>query len=118
MRVSHESAGTGEDAEGTAEQEPQRIEKDLEQYIDVKPETIEIHPELRKAGLQAIDTTSPDWKQRVHLPISDEKVLIGLKEPPSSGLRWIAEIAVFMLKRAHLQIKRIHGHVVRVIRRT
>lgn len=97
------------------EKEPRIEDRELEKYIEVESDVPEIHPDLKKAGLQAIDTTSLDPKQRVHLPIGDEQIMEGLDEPLSSSFRWLAEFALFMLKRAHLALKRVHGKVVRVI---
>lgn len=101
----------------TSETEPTIEDKELEKYIEVERDVPEIHPDLKKAGLQAIDTTSLDPKQRVHLPIPDEQIMEGLDEPISSSFRWLAEFALFMLKRAHLALKRVHGKVVRVIQK-
>ena len=101
----------------SSEREPKIEDKELEKYIEVTRDDPEIHPDLKKAGLQAIDTTSLDPKQRVHLPIPDEQIMEGLNEPLSSSFRWLSELALFMLKRAHLALKRIHGKVVRVIQK-
>jgi len=110
--------------EATAEIKSDKLETEAKQedgevsaYIEEIRDEPEIHPDLKKAGLQAIETSSLDWKYRVHLPLSDEKVMDGLAQPPSSGFRWIAEMAFFMLKRGHLALKRIHGKVVRIIRK-
>ncbi len=91
--------------------------KELEQFIEVQNDVPTIHPDLKKAGLQAIETTSLDPKHRVKLPITDDQVMAGLQEPLSSSFRWLAEFALFLLKRAHLTLKKLHGHVVRVIQR-
>ncbi|QQS44513.1 hypothetical protein IPM65_02855 [Candidatus Roizmanbacteria bacterium] len=99
------------------ENEPTIEDKELEKYIEIERDVPEIHPDLKKAGLQALDTTSLDPKQRVRLPIADEEIMNGLDEPLSSSFRWLAEFALFMLKRAHLALKRVHGKVVRVIQK-
>lgn len=100
-----------------SEQEPTVEDSELEKYVEVASEEPTIHPDLKKAGLQSIDTTSLDPKQRIHLPISDDKVMDGLEQPISSSFRWLAEFALFMLKRAHITLKKLHGHVVRVIQK-
>lgn len=101
----------------TTENEPTIEDKELEKYIEIEKDIPQIHPDLKKAGLQALDTTSLDPKQRVRLPIADEQIMDGLNEPLSSSFRWLAEFALFMLKRAHLALKRVHGKVVRVIQK-
>lgn len=100
-----------------SEDEPTVEDSEVEKYVEVMSEEPTIHPDLKKAGLQTIDTSSLDPKQRIHLPISDDKVMVGLEQPISSSFRWLAEVAFFMLKRAHITLKKLHGHVVRVIQK-
>jgi hypothetical protein len=76
-----------------------------------------LSPELKKAGLNVIDSSSLDPKHRVILPISDDKVLEGLDKPITSSWRWLAEFARFFLVQGHISLKKIHGKVVRVIQR-
>jgi len=100
-----------------SEKEPHIEDKELEKYFEVTSDEVSIHPDLKKAGLQSIESTSLDPKQRIHLPIPDDKVMDGLEQPISSSYRWLAELSLFMLKRAHLSLKRLHGHVVRIIQK-
>lgn len=100
-----------------SETEPKIEDKELENYIKVEKHDPQLDPTLKKAGLSAIDSSSLGPKYKVILPISDEKVMEGLDQPITSSLRWLAEFAVYMLHKAHLTIKKIHGHVVRVIMR-
>jgi len=97
--------------------EPRLEDKEVEKFIEVNHEEPTIHPELKKAGLRTIDNTSLDPKHRVELPLSDEKVMEGLHKPITSSYRWLAEFALFMLKQAHLSLKKVHGHVIRVMQR-
>ncbi len=100
------------------EKEPTIEDKEVEKFVKVeKPHKIELDPTLKKAGLSAIDTTSLDPKHRIQLPIPDEKVIEGLEKPLSSSWRWLSELAMYMLHRGHLTLKKIHGHVVRVMMR-
>lgn len=99
-----------------SETEPQVEDKEVEKYIKVEKQyKIELDPTLKKAGLSAIDATTLDPKHRIQLPIPDEKVMEGLHQPVSSAWRWLSEIAMYMLHKGHLTLKKIHGHVVRVI---
>lgn len=92
-------------------------EKEVRPYLEVRKETIEISPDLKKIGVKATNTTNfPTYKQ-ISLPISDEKVLKGLHEPIYSSFRWLATLAMYLLQQAHLTLKVVHGHVVRVIKR-
>lgn len=100
------------------ETEPDIEDKELEQFIQVeKKPKIELDPALKKAGLQVLDTNTLDPKHNVKLPISDEKIIEGLHKPVNSSWRWLSEIAVFILRRAHISLKKIHGHIVRVIKK-
>lgn len=99
------------------ETEPKIEDKELEEYIKVEKTHFELDPKLKQAGLEVIDSSTLDPRHNVKLPISDEKVLEGLHQPVNSSWRWLAEIARFMLIKAHVSLKKIHGHIVRVIKK-
>lgn len=99
------------------ESEPMIEDKEVEKFMKVEKDNFELDPKLKKAGLEVIDSTTLDPRHNVKLPISDEKVLEGLQQPVNSSWRWLAEIAQFMLIRAHISLKKIHGHIVRVIKK-
>lgn len=99
------------------ETEPQIEDKELKEYMEVSKNVPTLSPELKKAGLNVVDSTSLDPKHRVNLPISDDKIIEGLDKPISSSWRWLSELARFLLMQAHISLKKIHGKVVRVIQR-
>lgn len=101
----------------TVEKDPDIEDAEVGEYLKTQDTDPEIHPELKKAGLQTIQSDSLDEKHKVELPIPDEEVLAGLHKPITTSWRWLAEIALFMLKQAHLGLKTVHGHVVRVMQR-
>ena len=101
----------------TVEKDPDIEDTEVGEYLKTQNTDPEIHPELKKAGLQTIHRDSLDKKHKIELPIPDEEVLEGLHKPINTSWRWLAEIALFMLKQAHLGLKMIHGHVVRVMQR-
>ncbi len=84
--------------------------------IQFKPTTISLPPDLSKIGLRSIDSEQLPEYARINLPITDDKILPGLKAPITSSLRWLATLAIYLLKRAHLGLKIVHGHVIRIIR--
>lgn len=93
------------------------IDKEIAPYVRVKPERIKLPPAIEKIGVSTPKKPlkfSPYYSTK--LPISDEKVLVGLKAPISSSFRWLATLAVYILKMAHLQLKVVKGRVVRVFR--
>lgn len=91
-------------------------EKEVSTYLTPRAETIDIPPDLKQFGLQPATTTQFPSYQNIKLPISDEKITVGLHAPVTSSLRWLATLALYLLQQAHLGLKIIHGKVVRVIR--
>lgn len=94
------------------EHEPQ---KEVSGYVQHRKENIEVPPDLVKMGVAAKQTTTFPAYENIKLPLSDEKIIIGLKQPISSSFRWISELAIYILKTMHLTLKRVHGKLVRVI---
>ncbi len=100
------------------ETEPKVEDKEVSKFVKVERQhTFELDPSLKKAGLSAIDSSTLDPRHRIELPIPDEKVIEGLEKPVTSSWRWLSEIAMYMLHKGHLTLKKIHGHVVRVMMR-
>ncbi len=91
-------------------------ESEIKTYVRPRAETIEIPPDLKKFGLQPVTTTQFPSYQNVKLPLSDEKIVVGLRAPVNSSIRWLATLAVYILRHAHLGLKVIHGKVVRVLK--
>lgn len=90
-------------------------EKEVSTYITSRTETIELPPDLKQFGLQPASTTQFPSYQNIKLPLSDEKIIVGLHAPITSSVRWLATFALYLLRLAHLGLKTIHGRVVRVI---
>lgn len=99
----------------SSEVEPSVEDEEVSNYVEIEKKEIELHPDLKKAGLQAVQSSSLDPKHNVQLPISDEKVIQGLEKPVTSSWRWLAELSLFLLRQAHLTLKKVHGKVVRVL---
>ena len=92
------------------------VEEEVRPYISPRAETIELPPDLKKMGLQSVSHSKfPDYKN-IKLPLSDEKIIVGQKAPIISSLRWLSTLALYILGQAHLKLKVIHGHVVRVLK--
>lgn len=86
-------------------------------YVGVKPEDIELPEDLKIHGLHAVKHDDfPDFRN-VKLPIPDEKVMEGSKAPMNTSIRWLAEFAKFLLWKAHISLKKVHGKVVRVVKK-
>ena len=94
----------------------QKTEEEVRSYLQPRAETIELPPDLKKMGSQPTTPTQFSQYQNIKLPISDEKIVVGLHAPITSSLRWLATLAIYLLQQAHLGLKTIHGKVVRVFR--
>jgi len=92
-------------------------EKEVAPYINKHAETIQLPPDLKKLGVQSSTTSQFSSYQNIKTPLADDKIISGMHAPISSSLRWLATLALYILKRAHLGLKIVHGHVVRFIRR-
>lgn len=90
-------------------------EEEVKPFMQSRAETIEIPPDLKKMGLQPTTTTQFPSYQNIKLPLSDDKIIAGLHQPITSSIRWLATLAIYLLKQVHLVLKVIHGKVVRVI---
>ncbi len=94
-----------------------KIEEEVRPYIKQTHETIELPPDLKKVGLQPASTSiNFQAYQNVKLPISDDKIMPGLHAPITSSLRWLATLAIYILRKAHLAIRVVGGKAVRVIK--
>ncbi len=91
--------------------------KEVAPYLKARKETIKLSPDLKKIGVQAVSTPQFSQSQSIKLPLSDEKIIVGLRAPVTSSLRWLATLALYLLQIAHLQLKVVHGKIVRVFRK-
>lgn len=92
-------------------------DEEIEKFISPRAETIELPPDLKKLGLQAASHSKFPSYKNIKLPLSDEKIIVGQKAPITSSIRWLATFALYILARAHLGLKVVHGHVIRVLKR-
>lgn len=93
------------------------VDEEVKPHVVKRQETIELPSDLKKMGLRPVPTTQFPQYQTVKLPLSDEKIIVGLHAPVTSSLRWLAALALYLLKRAHLSLKVAHGKVFRVFRK-
>lgn len=99
-----------------AEPAPEQAQAPVSQFVQEVKDEVEVPPELIKVGLKPVAQSDNPAYQNVKLPISDEKVMEGLDKPPTSSYRWLAELCRYMLRLAHIQLKKVHGHVIRVFK--
>lgn len=91
-------------------------EKEVEEYVKPRKETISLPPDIKKLGAQSTSQSQFSSLQTIHLPISDDKIVTGLHAPITSSLRWLATFAVYILSCAHIGLKKIHGKIIRVVK--
>lgn len=106
-----------ETIDAAQEQQPEKGIEDEQQYITEKKVELEISEDLRTIGLQTADPGKFPTIENVTLPVSDDKVIIWQKAPITSPRRWLSTLATYILSGAHLTLRVVHGHVVRVFRR-
>jgi len=92
-------------------------EEEVRSFVSPRAETIELPPDLKKLGLQTVSNSSFSSYKNIKLPLSDEKIVVGQKAPITSSIRWLATFALYILAQAHLGLKEVHGHVIRVLKR-
>lgn len=92
-------------------------EEEIKSFVSPRAETISLPPDLKKLGLQPAGSSQFTTYQNVKLPISDDKVLVGIHQPITSSFRWLATLAIYILKRAHLALRTVGGKTVRIIKK-
>ncbi len=99
----------------------EKVEREIEDeevkpFIKTKPETIKLPPDLKKIGVKTpISSPKIFTYQEIKAPISDEKIIQGLHQPITSSFRWLATLALYILKMAKIKLKVVKGKVVRVL---
>ncbi|MBI5127297.1 hypothetical protein HZA76_02465 [Candidatus Roizmanbacteria bacterium] len=93
-----------------------KVEDEVRPYVSPRQDTIELPPDLKKMGLHATSSTQFSSYQNIKLPLSDEKIVVGMHAPVTSSIRWLAAFAIYLLARVHLGLKVVHGKVIRVLR--
>jgi len=88
--------------------------QEVREYVEAKPETVKIPPDVKKAGVEAVSVPKFQTYADVKLPITDDKVIAAMHQPITSSVRWLATLALYLLRQAHLKLKVIGGKVVRV----
>jgi len=99
--------------------EPQREKKlapEVVEYIKKSEETIKIPDVLRDIGVTAGKDEEFQAVDGPTMPLSDQQISDGLKQPMNSSMRWLAQILLYILQQAHYTIKVVHGNVKRIVK--
>lgn len=89
---------------------------EIENFISPRSDSIELPPDLKKLGLSATKTTKFPKYKNIKLPLSDEKIVVGMHAPVTSSIRWLATWATYLLAQAHLGLRTVGGKVIRVFK--
>jgi len=90
---------------------------EVKPFVDVRPTSIKLPPDLKMIGLAPVTATQFPSYKNIKLPIGDDEIISGLHAPLTSSLRWLSALAIYILAKAHLSLRSIHGKVVRVVKR-
>lgn len=94
------------------------IPKEVEQAgVEKQIEVVEIPPDMKKMGLShaGISTPLPATSGgAIVLPLTDSQITEGLHMQIYTAIRWLSEWCIRQLKRAHQNIKIVHGNIIRV----
>lgn len=96
--------------------EQDRVDESVSSHIEVKKEQVEIPDEVAAAGVVATGDSQFTTLKKLELPLSDDKIMTGLHASVTSSFRWLATLAMYILRQAHMNLKMIQGKAVRVRR--
>lgn len=82
--------------------------------VKVHPTSVTLPQPVSQMGVTPTGQTSPPPTITVVLPLTDDQIVQGLTQSITSSLRWLAEWCVRRLKQIHLELKAIHGKIMRV----
>lgn len=91
------------------------LDQEIKPHLEIREEVVEVPPDLQEMGIQATPTMQFETQQHQTL-IPDQQIIKGLHQPPTSSFRWLAELALYILKRAHITLKTVHGKIMRVVK--
>jgi hypothetical protein len=118
IRLAPEHAGEVEDvpeAEATPEDAKEGEKSGEKKRIKIKNIDPKIPADAAAAGLKTVSSAAPfPSVYDVKVPLlTDEQIIEDLKASPLTGTRWLAELASYILWKAHIQLRKIGDKVVR-----
>jgi hypothetical protein len=95
-----------------------KLAPEVIEYVKRHDETIKIPEVLKEIGVAA-DAKDQEFEDVVEgptLPMTDQQIVDGLKQPRSMSVRWLSLFLLYVLQQAHYTIKVIHGNVKRIVK--
>ena len=84
--------------------------------VEVKSEEIELPPPLPKMGVIPVGISQPvQPPPGANVPLPDETIVNNTGGSIWASLTWLAQWCLKQLKKVHVQIKKVHGRIVRII---
>jgi hypothetical protein len=100
---------------------PKPVEKpksdDVSAYIEEQDKKVHIPQALRAIGVSRGRDESVDLEaEGPQLPLTDEEIAAGLKQPLNTTGRWLSALMLYILQQSHYTIRTVKGHVQRVFK--
>lgn len=89
---------------------------EVAQYIQQQEDSIQLDDVLKHAGATKGHDEKIEHVQGPHLPLNDDQIAAGLKQPINSSMRWLATLMLYLLEQSHYTLKTVKGHVERVFK--
>lgn len=84
------------------------------QQSDMAVDDITLPQDIIQAGRESSGDLEEVGEPLMDLPLTDEEIFKSKKEVITSPLRWLGEWCLYLLKKGHLTLKKIHGHITRI----
>lgn len=82
--------------------------------VTIHPTSIPVPTQIAHMGVKPVGANIPMPTAATALPITDDKIALGLAKSIKESFRWLAEWCIRRLKQAHVGLQSIHGKLVRV----
>lgn len=87
---------------------------DVAEYVEETQGAVKVPHDLQAIGVQATHVVQYPHIKEVQVPLEDDKIALGLKQPIDSAFRWLAEICLYLLHKAHIRLRIAHGKAERI----
>lgn len=87
---------------------------EVKPFIEQRHTKIDIPEDLQALGVQATHAVQYPKADKIKVPLSDDKIAFGLKQPLDSAIRWLAEVCKRIFNKAHVRLVVAHGKAQRM----
>lgn len=95
-----------------------KLSPEVVEYIKQHEEKVKLPEALKEMGVvaDAKDHEIEDVVEGPTLPMSDQQIADGLKQPRSMSVRWLSLFLLYLLQQSHYTLKTVKGHVKRIVK--